>query len=464
MKVDIQKQDQHTVGISIEIETDRATAEYNKVCRKLSQRLNIHGFRRGKAPRQVIEKTVGVDKIKHEVLDRLLPHVFADAISEHQLDVVAAPVVESYSYEVGKPIEVKAVVEIRPEITLPEVTEIPVKVERYLTPEGTIDFELNNLVKRLITMESIIDRPAEKSDIVNINFAGAVNGELIRGGSANHYQLDLNENNFIEGFADQIVGHSIGEEFTINVKFPEEYHDQALKGKPAVFTIKINEIKKKVVPELNDETAKQLGPYENLQQLKDDLNSFIKQREDEENQFRAQKIVVEAFVNQAKLELTEKMIHREAQVLMSDMEKRFRAQGVNWQQYTEQEGMDNVWDTFKKEGEQRLKTSLVFSEYARQKDIKVEEAEYQQEVRHLAQLRNADEKAIFRELANNPGAVQSVLDHLVSQKVVDALMAMAKIELVDPAPHVHDENCSHNHHHETASVVTQENLEPASAE
>lgn len=431
MKIDVQRVDQFTANISIEIEPERATAEYNKACRRLSQRINVPGFRRGKAPRQVVEKNVGVEKIKQEVLERILPHAFADAISENQLDVVAPPNITDYTYDFNQPIKVSATVELRPEVTLPEISSIDVKVPKFSAPDENVDTELQAVLQRLTTLEPVIDRAAEPTDIVNINFAGAINGELIRGGTANNYQLDLGDNNFIEGFSDQIIGHSIGEEFTISVKFPEDYHDNTLKGKPAVFTIKINEIKKKIVPELNDETVKKLGTYQTVDDLKNDIRKYIDQRSEEENQFRAQKTVIEAYVEKVQLELPDSLVNREAKVLMKDVQERFKQQGLNWEQYAAQEGPEKIMENFRQEAKQRLKTSLSFTALAKQQNVQVSQEEYQNEVNNVARMRGVDEKIVFRELANNPNGVQALLDHLVSQKVASYLMSIAKIEYYD---------------------------------
>jgi trigger factor len=185
-----------------------------------------------------------------------------------------------------------------------------------------------------------------------------------------------------------------------------------------------------VMPELNDETAQKMGPYESLDALKADLQKFLDQRTEEENNYRAQKAVVEAYVNQAQMELPESLIAREAQVLMGEVQNRFKQQGLNWEQYVDKEGRQNVLDRFRQEASQRLKTSLTFSAYSKDANVEVTQEEYQAEVSHIARLRGADEKAIFRELANNPNAIQAVLDHLVSQKVVERLMQMAEITYV----------------------------------
>lgn len=433
MKVDVEKADQFTAQINLEIDAEHASLEYNKACKRLGQRLNIPGFRRGKAPRQVVEKAVGADRIKQEVLDRVIPHAFADAISEHQLDVITPPQVESYTFDVGQPLTVKASVELRPEVELPELSQIKVEVPVFEAPTEQLDNEIKAIVERMTSLETVIDRPAEAADIVNIDFRGAVGGELIRGGAAKNYQLDLNNNNFIEGFAEQIPGHKIGEEFTISVQFPSDYHDQTLAGKAADFTVKINEIKKKVVPELNDELAKKCGPYENVEQLKADIQSYIDKGVEAENDFRKQKATIEKTVKEAKMTIPDAMINREAKILLEEVQQRFKSQGMNWEQFVDSQGHEKIWENLRQEAEQRIRTSLVFSAIARQEGIAVTAEEFQNELANLAKDRNIDEKLAMKQLANNPQAAQALSDEILSQKIVDFLMNRSEFTFVKEA-------------------------------
>lgn len=430
MKVEVERPEQNVAKINLEIDAEHANMEYNKACKRLGQRLNIPGFRRGKAPRQVIEKAIGADRIKQEVLDRLLPHAFADAISEHQLEVVAPPQIETFNFELGQSITVQANVELRPEVTLPELTSLTVNVPEFIPPADQFEKEIQMIRERLTTLETIIDRPAELTDIVNIDFTGATNGELIRGGSAKNFQLDLSNNNFIEGFAAQVPGHKIGEEFTIQVQFPTDYHDTTLAGKMADFTIKINEIKKKVVPELDDEMAKKCGPYESVAQLEEDVRSYIKKGVDAENDFRKQKAVIDTVVDAAKVEVPDSMINREAKILLEEVQQRFKSQGMNWEQFVDSQGHEKIWQNLREEAKRRIQTSLTFSTIAKQEGIVVTTDEFQAEVGNIARDRNMDEKQVMRQLANSPEAAQALSDEILSSKIVTWLLERSTIKYV----------------------------------
>lgn len=431
MKVEVEKQDeQHLAKINLEIPAEQTNQEYNKAWKRLGQRLNIPGFRRGKAPRAIVEKTVGVDRIKQEAMDRLFPHLFADAISEHQLDIVAPPQIESLKFDLAEGIAVQATVELRPEAKLPDLGSLEVNVPEFKLPADAEEKELQAIVERLTTLEPVIDRPAEKTDIVNIDFTGSINNEPIKGGAAKNYRLDLQDNNFIEGFADQLIGHKIGEEFAINVTFPPNYHDNTLAGKPAEFKIKINDISCKSVPELTDDVAKKVGPFETVDQMKEEVRNLLKQSEEQENTFRKQKAIVDYLLEKADVEIPDAMVNREAKLLMEEVQQRLKSQGMSWEKFLDAEGHESTWENLRQEARKRIKTSLVFGAIAKQEGLQVNEEEFSSTVSQMAMMRGMDEKQIMRQLGNNFAAAQALSDQILSQKIVDFLSERAKFNFV----------------------------------
>jgi trigger factor len=435
MKAEVEREDaQHLVRITLEIPAEQAGQEYNKAWKRLGQRLNIPGFRRGKAPRMIVEKNVGIDRIKQETMDRLLPHLFADVISEHQLDIVAPPQIESLVFDLNTGILVKSTVELRPEAKLPDLSSITVDVSDFKLPEDAEAKELQAIVERLTTLEPVIDRPAEKADIVNIDFNGFIGEESIKGGVARNYRLDLSENKFIEGFADQLVGHKLAEEFAINVTFPEDYHDSALAGKPAEFKIKMNDISRKVTPELSDETARKVGDFESLDKLKDEVRRLLKQSEDQENELRKQKAVVAYILEKSEVDIPESMLNREARLLVEEVQSRLKAQGMSWEKFLDVEGREKTLENLREEAKNRIKTSLIFGAIARQENLQVNEEEFSSLVMEMAELRGLDEKQLMRQLGNNFPAAQALSDQALSQKVVDLLVSRSTFNQVPEAP------------------------------
>jgi trigger factor len=371
-----------------------------------------------------------VDRIKQEAMDRLFPHLFADAISEHQLDIVAPPQIESLKFDLAEGIAVKASVELRPEAKLPDLSKFKADVPEYKLPADAEEKELQTIVERLTTLEPVVDRASEKADIVNIDFTGSVNNEPIKGGAAKNYRLDLTDNNFIEGFADQLVGHRIGEEFSINVTFPQNYHDNSLAGKPAEFKVKINDISKKVVPELTDEVAKKVGPFETVDQMKEEVRNLLKQSEEQENTFRKQKAVVDYLLENAQVEIPDPMVNREAKLLMDEVQQRLKSQGLSWEKFLDSEGHESTWENLRQEARKRIKTSLIFGAIAKQEGLQVSEDEFSNMVSQMAAMRGMDEKQIMRQLGNNFSAAQAMSDQILSQKIVDFLVERAEFNYV----------------------------------
>lgn len=415
--------------LTVDISGDYASQEYNKACRRLGQRVNISGFRRGKAPRAVIEKNLGSERIQQEALDKILPPVFADVISENQLDPVAPPRITDLDFNLDKGINLKAQVELRPEVKLPTYDKLTVDIEEFKHEDGVMEKELESIQGRYTTLEPVIDRATEATDTVNIDFTGKVEGKPIEGGNAKNYQLDLAHNHFIEGFGEQLVNHKLSEEFTIKVTFPKDYHDDGIAGKDAEFEIKINEIKAKVTPAIDDELAKKAGNFETLDELKEAIQKGLDNMAEQENLFRKQKALVDKLIADAGVELSEAMVDREASHLAEEVKERLSQQGLKWEQFIQMQGKDEVMANIRRDAESRVRTSLIFGQIAKDKDLSVTADEFSAQVGELAKMANVDEKTILRQLANNPATTQGMNDQLLSQKVMDMLLTTTEFNV-----------------------------------
>ena len=437
MKVNLEKQENNLFKLNIEIDPDVAAQEYNKVCRRTGENINIPGFRKGKAPRSMIEKHVGVGRIQQKVLDALLPNIFADLISEHQFDLATEPVVENYSFELGKPVVITARLEIKPEVNLVNYKGQVIEVPEFKHADDVIDKELKLLSEKFAVSEPVLDRAAESEDTVVIDFNGTVNGEPIKGGVGKNQQLDLSNSHFIKGFAEQVVGKSRGEEFKVNVTFPETYHDKFLAGKPAEFTVKINEIKKKTLPEINDELAQKVGPFQTIEDLKKDMLTYLEKSRENENKIRAEKIILEKIVEAAKLEIPDSMVNREAKTLLEEIQTRFKSQGISWEQVLEQQGHESTWNSLREEAGKRVKTSLVLSAVAKTESIQLTEEDFSEKVKELARSYNSDEKVVYEQMAQNPALAQGLSQQIMSQKIINYLLENNEVKYIeDTSPKV----------------------------
>jgi len=430
MKVNVEKLDNTLYKLNIEIDAEVAAQEYNKACRKIGEEINIPGFRKGKAPRSMIEKHAGAGRIQQTALNSVLPNIFADIISEHQFDLATEPVVETYNFELGKPVTITAKFEIKPEVSLNSYKGQQVEVQEFKHPDDIIDQELNSLADRFVTMETVIDRAVENTDIVIIDFNGTANGEPIKGGAGKNQQLDITNSRFIPGFAEQIVGKNLGEEFTINVTFPEDYHDKALSGKPAEFVIKINEIKKKTVPEINDELAQKVGQFPTIEDLKKDMHVYLDKAKESENKTRFERAILEKVVESAQVEIPDSMINKEAKSLLEEIKTKFKSQGISWEQVLEQQGHENTWNNLREEASRRVKTSLVLSEIAKKENIQISESDFTEKISEIARVYNSEEKPIYDQMRQNPSLAQGIAQQVMSQKILNFLVENNEVKYI----------------------------------
>lgn len=430
----IEKQENNIVQLSLEIEAEHAAQEYNKACKRLGMMVAIPGFRRGKAPRAVIEKYVGIDKIKREALDRLLPHVFADALSEQEFDIASEPLVESFHYELGAPLNVKVKLELKPEVQLPDYRSMTVDVVKYELPQNALEQELKALAEKYATLEPVIDRVTKEDDMVVIDYSGSINGELIRGGAAKNHQLDLANNNFIKGFSDQIVGKGLGEEFVIHVKFPEDYYDPMLQGKDAEFVIKINEIKAKIIPQINDEFAKKVTKFPTLEELKKDIKEYLKRTEEHENDMRLHKSILDRIVEDSKVDVPDSMINKEARILMEEVQQRLKSQNISWEEILDSQGHEKIWNNLRQEALKRVKTSLVVSTVIKTENIELTDEDFSNRVNEIAQVYKTDQKSVLKHLHSNTGMAQFLSQQIISNKVLNKIAEYVEINYVEEMP------------------------------
>ena len=428
MTVTIEKLENNEVKLNIEVEPEVASFEYDKACKKLAKRVNVPGFRQGKAPKNILEKYVGIAAIEREVLDSVLPTIFENTIEENKFDLVSAPAIESFEFAEDKAIKVVAKFELKPEVKLDEYKGMAIEVEEYKNSDDAIEKEIERLADRFSTLNEITDRKTKSTDLVNIDFDGYVDGEEIKGGSAKNYVLDLGHSNFISGFAEQLVDHSIGEEFKINVTFPAEYHDEKLKGKPAEFNIKINSIKEKVLHEINDELAKKVNPkFETLDALKEDIQKYLDNSVKVENEKRVANKIFDTLLENTNIDIQETMINREIQALMGEFKQRINMQGGNFDEMLEKEGHQKIYEQMKEEAVKRIKTSLIVGKIAQEEKITVTSEDIQKKIGDLANIYRTTTENIVAEIQKNVNLLHSINQQIITEKVTQLLIENAKV-------------------------------------
>lgn len=433
MTVTIEKLENNEIKLDIEIGSETATLEYNKACKKLGERVNIPGFRPGKAPKNLVEKYVGIDSIQKEVLQAVLPSVIESTIEENKFDIISQPSIEKYEFAEDLSMKITAKLELRPEVKLNQYKGVEVEVEEYKNPEDVIDKELKLLAEKYSDLKEITDRKTIATDLVNIDFDGYVDGEQIKGGYAKNYILDLAHSNFIAGFAEQLVDRELNSEFTINVKFPDNYHDEKLQSKDAEFKIKLNGIKERVLHEINDELAKKVANFDSLDALKEDIQKYVVNAAKMENDKRVADKIYDKLLNETNINIPESMIQREVQAMFGEMQQRMAMQGQDFNKMLEKEGHEKIYEQMKAEAITRIKTTLIITEIAREEKIFIEGADIEAKIEELARMYGTTKENIMKEMGANPGFINSINQQILSTKVTQMLIDNAKVKYVDSA-------------------------------
>lgn len=422
METKIERLEENQVKLDITIPAKEAVQYYNDAAKRMAQYVNIPGFRKGKAPRNIIEQSVGEERIKHEALESALPRIFSETIRENSFDVVTQPYVESYDYKIGDDLKIVAKIELKPEVTLGEYKGVTVEVDEFKTPEDAFQKSLDNLLSQSATTIVVTDRKTEAKDIVVFDFEGFANGEKIEHGDAKNYTLDLANSSFIPGFAEQLVGHELGEEFEINVTFPEEYHEKKLAGQPAIFKCKINEIKSKVLPELTDEFAQKIGPFNSVDELKADIQKYLDNQKADIDRTNSEKAIFEKIVGDAKVEIQQSMINREADQLVEEYKQKLQMQGFTWEQAVEAQGYDEIMNSLKEDAAIRVKNSLVIDKIAKVENITVSQADFTDKLNELSSMYQMDTATMVKQLSQTPGVFNALSQQALNEKVTQFLV------------------------------------------
>ena len=417
-------------SITFTIPAQEAATAYNSAAAKIAQYVNIDGFRKGKAPRAVVERHVGVDRIQQEALEMLLPKYLGQAIHDNKLDVITQPAVTDFRFEAGKDVEVTFQVETRPEIKLGAYKDLNVEVKIPEEDKSAFDNALNGFLTQHSSMELVLDRPSCDTDIVVFDFEGKCNGEPIQGGSAKGYTLDLAHSNFIPGFAEQLVGHNIKDEFEINVTFPEEYHDEKLKGQPATFSIKLNEIKKRVLPELTDEFVAKSSQFKTVEELKADIQKYLDSQWENMKKVNAENALFKSVSDSTSVDIPQGMIDREVASLRAEYQQRLSYQGIDWNQFVKSQGAD-LDKNLIQDATIRIKNSLIIDKISKEADIKVEQSDFQTKISQMAGAYGVNPQELVKQFNQNPNFITSVSQQIVNEKVRDYLMNNNKIVYVE---------------------------------
>lgn len=420
-----QLEEKNMVKLVIEASAEEFEAGLNAAYNKNKNKISVPGFRKGKAPRKMIEQLYGSQIFFEDAANEIIPDAYADAAKESGLDIVSQPKVSIEQLEAGKPFIFAAEVAVRPEVELGEYKGVEVTKADAEVTDADVEEELKKVQDQNSRTVSVEDRAVKDGDMTVIDFEGFIDGEAFEGGKGENYPLTIGSHSFIDTFEEQMIGMNIGEEKELNVTFPEDYHAENLKGKPATFKVTVKEIKEKQLPELDDDFAQDVSDFDTLAEYKDDLKKKIAERKESEAKAKKESEAIEKVVEAAKMDIPQAMIDTHVNRMLEDFAMRLQQQGLSVEQYFQYTGMtaDKIMEEMKPEAVKRIKNSLVLEAVAKAENIEVSEEEFEAELQKMADMYKMEIEKI-KEFMQDAEAKQ-MKDDIAIQKAVELIVSSA---------------------------------------
>jgi len=426
MKVTVENGENQQVTLTIEVEAAEVEKAINRACKRLSNRVNIPGFRKGKAPRKIVETHLGKEYILNDAFEYdLAPKSFDKALDEQKIQPVTRPNIDIVTLEEGKDLVFKATVTPRPEVKLGEYKGLKVEKKVEAVTDEDVDKQLKAMQER---QGKQVDAPegaaVENGDFTTLDFEGFVNGEAFEGGKGKDYPLEIGSGSFIPGFEEQLVGMKVGEERDVNVTFPEEYHAKDLAGKAATFKCTIHSIKRKELPELNDELAKKVSKFDTLDELKADIRKNLEHNAEHKAENEQRAAAIDTATDNITVDIPEVMIDNRVSAMLQEMAMRLESQGMKMEQYLQYAGTDiaKLREQYRDTAAKNVKTDLMLEEVAKAEDIKVEDKDLNAEVAGMAAAYGATPQQvakIIKEQGRIGDLAASVLRKKTAQFIID---------------------------------------------
>lgn len=427
MSMKVEKTDKNNeVKLSFTIEASKFEEAIQKVYVKSAKYFNIPGFRKGKAPYKIVEKQYGAQIFYEDAFNEVAGEVYEAEIKAAGLEVVSRPDIDITQMEKGKDLIFTAVVQTKPEVTLGKYKGIELKKVEYTVKDEDIDHEIHHMQERNARLVNVEDRAVEANDTTVIDFEGFVDGVAFEGGKAENHELVIGSNTFIPGFEDQIIGMKIDEEKDINVTFPEEYFSKDLAGKAAVFKVKLHEIKKKELPEVDDEFAKDVSEFDTIKELKASIKEKLEEENKNKAKYETEEEAIKTVCENTEIDIPSGMVEMETDNMIRDIEQRLQYQGLNFAQYLQMMGKTEA-DMRKEMEEQALKqvkTKLVLEAIVKAEKIEASEEEVSTKLQEMATTYGRDAK----ELEENENLKTYIAESTKTEKAISFIVENAKIK------------------------------------
>lgn len=387
MSLQVEKLEKNMAKLTIEVPADDLEKALQSAYMKQRKKINMPGFRKGKVPRQMIEKMYGAEIFYDDAANELIPKAYSDAYEECELNIVSQPDINVVQIEKGKPFVFTAEVATKPEVTLGEYKGLEVDKVSTRVTQKEVDARIQEEAEKNARTVAVEDRPVQDGDEVILDFEGFVDGAAFEGGKGENYPLTIGSNSFIPGFEEQLVGAEAGKEVEVNVTFPEDYHAEELKGKEAVFKCTVHEIKAKELPEIDDEFAAEVSEFDTLEEYKADVKVKIKDEKAAEGKTKKEDQVVEQAVKNAEMEIPKAMIETQVKQMADDFAQRIQSQGISLEQYFQFTGMtaEKMLEEMRPQAIKRIETRLVLEAIAKAENIEISDEKVDEELAKMAE-------------------------------------------------------------------------------
>lgn len=425
MKVTKEQQEKNSVKLTITVDAETFEKGVQKAYLKNVKKIALPGFRKGKAPRKIIEQYYGAGVFFEDAINFVCPEAYEEALKETGIDAVSRPEIDVVEIESGKDFVFTATVTTKPEVELGDYNAVSVKKVTYRTTQKEIESEIKKVQEQNARIIPVEDRAVKAGDLTVIDFEGFTDGVAFEGGKGTDYSLEIGSGAFIPGFEDQLIGAEIGKEVEVNVTFPKDYHSEDLKGKKALFKVTVKEIKEKQLPEINDDFVKDVSEFDTLDDYKKDIKEKLAKANEQKGKQETENNVLDEVLKVATVEIPECMIDTQLDNIARDFDYRLSMQGLNLEKYLQMTGsdIDAFKAQFKDQAEKQVKISLVLEAVAKAEKVKATEKDIEAEMKKIAEGYNMEldkVKEMFKE-----EETKSLENEIVTQKTIDLLVKNA---------------------------------------
>ena len=426
MSLQVEKLEKNMAKLTIEVSAEELEKALETAYQKNKNKMSIPGFRKGKVPRKMIEQMYGPAVFYEDAANELIPDAYEKALEECGEEIVSSPTIDVVQIGKGKPFIFTAEVAVKPEVTLGKYKGVKVEKTEVEVTEEEIDAQIEKERENSARTITVTDRPVKDGDITTLDFEGFVDGVPFEGGKGGDYPLTIGSGSFIPGFEEQLIGVEIGKETEVNVTFPEDYHSADLAGKAAVFKCTVKEIKEKELPELDDEFASEVSTFDTLAEYREDVKKTLTQQKADAAKSAKEEAVIEAVVEDAKMEIPDAMLETEQRQMVDEFAQRIQMQGLNMEQYMQFTGTNPqmLLEQAKPQALKRIQSRLVLEAVAKEENLAADDTEFEAEIKDMAEKYQMEPDKI-KDMLGERGRKQ-VLEDLAIRKAVDFLVENAK--------------------------------------